>query len=98
MTKYCAFGAYCVLDENTGGAVCKCRDNCDGLLYSPVCGSDGVSYNSVCHLQRASCEQQKRIAVISKGLCGKSHDYCCPINCAISLIIAFYRRLCLPTW
>lgn len=72
-TKYCAFGAYCAVDG--GVAVCRCRDHCEGTLYSPVCGADGTTYDSLCHLHRTSCEQQKRIAVLARGVCGKCHSY-----------------------
>lgn len=78
-TKYCAFGAYCAVDG--GVAVCRCRDHCEGTLYSPVCGADGTTYDSLCHLHRTSCEQQKRIAVLARGVCD-AKDPCLDVLCS----------------
>ena len=36
-----------------------------------VCGSNGISYLNECELRKASCEQQRPIHVLNKGLCRK---------------------------
>uniref|UniRef100_A0A8C3QRP7 Kazal-like domain-containing protein n=1 Tax=Cyanoderma ruficeps TaxID=181631 RepID=A0A8C3QRP7_9PASS len=40
-------------------------------VVAPVCGSDHSTYSNECELDRAQCNQQRRIKVVSKGPCGE---------------------------
>uniref|UniRef100_A0A8C5SU41 Kazal-like domain-containing protein n=1 Tax=Laticauda laticaudata TaxID=8630 RepID=A0A8C5SU41_LATLA len=40
-------------------------------VVAPVCGSDYSTYSNECELEKAQCNQQRRIKVMSKGACGK---------------------------
>ena len=74
--KFCAFGAECVVDDETGKATCRCITHCDVIVTSEdtsentVCGSDNETYTSVCQLREVSCRQRRRIRVRWRGSCG----------------------------
>lgn len=65
----CIFGAVCVENEE-GRPQCICDRQCPDMM-APVCGSDGTTYLSECFLDKASCEQKRRVYVASQGSCGK---------------------------
>ncbi|MEE6485059.1 hypothetical protein FKM82_014154, partial [Ascaphus truei] len=73
----CGFGAVC---EKNGAdpsqATCVCKKTTCPSVVAPVCGSDYSTYSNECELERAQCNQQRRIKVISKGPCDKCKDEC----------------------
>lgn len=74
----CGFGAVCErspADPSQASCVCK-KTTCPSVV-APVCGSDYSTYSNECELEKAQCNQQRRIKVISKGPCGES-CYLCP--------------------
>ncbi|XP_053308487.1 agrin isoform X3 [Spea bombifrons] len=78
----CGFGAVCeksATDPSQASCVCK-KTVCPSVV-APVCGSDYSTYSNECELERAQCNQQRRIKVISKGPCG-SRDPCSGITCS----------------
>ena len=74
--KFCAFGAECIVDDNTDKATCRCVTHCDVIVTSnktsaeAVCGSNNKTYASECELRFVSCDEQKRIRVRWRGTCG----------------------------
>ncbi|XP_075459745.1 agrin isoform X4 [Ascaphus truei] len=78
----CGFGAVC---EKNGAdpsqATCVCKKTTCPSVVAPVCGSDYSTYSNECELERAQCNQQRRIKVISKGPCG-SRDPCLAVSCS----------------
>ena len=70
--KFCAFGAECVVNNDSGQAACRCITHCDVTVTSAtaVCGSDNSTYDSKCHLRVVSCNQRRRIRVRWRGTCG----------------------------
>nr|XP_020637908.1 agrin isoform X3 [Pogona vitticeps] len=78
----CGFGAVCEknpTDSSQGVCVCK-KTTCPSVV-APVCGSDYSTYSNECELEKAQCNQQRRIKVISKGACG-SKDPCVEVTCS----------------
>ncbi|XP_067329099.1 agrin isoform X4 [Anolis sagrei] len=78
----CGFGAVCErspTDSSQGVCVCK-KTTCPSVV-APVCGSDYSTYSNECELEKAQCNQQRRIKVISKGACG-SKDPCADVTCS----------------
>ncbi|XP_077168348.1 agrin isoform X5 [Paroedura picta] len=78
----CGFGAVCErspTDSSQGVCVCK-KSTCPSVV-APVCGSDYSTYSNECELEKAQCNQQRRIKVISKGACG-SKDPCAEVTCS----------------
>ena len=64
----CPAGGYCV--ENAAAQpTCHCPP-CGGE-WDPVCGSDGVTYTNPCRLRYESCNRNKSLSVVYKGLCSK---------------------------
>ncbi|NWZ43878.1 AGRIN protein, partial [Brachypodius atriceps] len=67
----CGFGAVCERSPSEPGqASCVCRKGPCAPVVAPVCGSDHSTYSNECELERAQCNQQRRIKVVSKGPCG----------------------------
>uniref|UniRef100_A0A8C3R903 Agrin n=1 Tax=Cyanoderma ruficeps TaxID=181631 RepID=A0A8C3R903_9PASS len=78
----CGFGAVCERSPSAPGqAVCVCRKGPCPPVVAPVCGSDHSTYSNECELDRAQCNQQRRIKVVSKGPCG-SKDPCAEVTCS----------------
>ncbi|NWZ86949.1 AGRIN protein, partial [Poecile atricapillus] len=78
----CGFGAVCERSPSEPGqASCVCRKGPCAPVVAPVCGSDHSTYSNECELERAQCNQQRRIKVISKGPCG-SKDPCAEVTCS----------------
>ncbi|KAJ6658757.1 hypothetical protein lerEdw1_019678, partial [Lerista edwardsae] len=78
----CGFGAVCErspTDSSQGVCVCK-KTTCPSVV-APVCGSDYSTYSNECELEKAQCNQQRRIKVIGKGACG-SKDPCAEVTCS----------------
>ncbi|XP_063965931.1 agrin-like isoform X1 [Lytechinus pictus] len=75
----CIFGAVCVENEE-GRPQCICDRECPDIM-APVCGSDGTTYLSECFLDKASCEQKRRIYVASQGSCDEQ-DPCEDVQCS----------------
>ncbi|XP_077787491.1 agrin isoform X2 [Podarcis muralis] len=78
----CGFGAVCersATGPSQGLCVCK-KTTCPSVV-APVCGSDYSTYSNECELEKAQCNQQRRIKVISKGACG-SKDPCAEVTCS----------------
>nr|XP_033777434.1 agrin isoform X2 [Geotrypetes seraphini] len=78
----CGFGAVCeksVTDPSQASCICK-KTTCPSVV-APVCGSDYSTYSNECELERAQCNQQRRIKVISQGPCG-SRDPCSDVTCS----------------
>ncbi|KYO31536.1 agrin isoform C [Alligator mississippiensis] len=78
----CGFGAVCErspADPSQASCVCK-KTTCPSVV-APVCGSDYSTYSNECELEKAQCNQQRRIKVISKGPCG-SKDPCAEVTCS----------------
>lgn len=68
----CGFGAVCEPSvEDPGQASCVCKKNVCPATVAPVCGSDASTYSNECELQRAQCNQQRRIRLLRQGPCGK---------------------------
>lgn len=68
----CGFGAVCERNPNDpskGECVCK-KVDCPSFV-APVCGSDSSTYTNECELEKAQCNAQRRIKVLSKGACCK---------------------------
>ncbi|XP_072011994.1 agrin isoform X5 [Engystomops pustulosus] len=78
----CGFGAVCEKSQtDPSQATCVCKKTACPSLVAPVCGSDYSTYSNECELERAQCNQQRRIKVISKGPCG-SRDPCASVSCS----------------
>ncbi|XP_053546438.1 agrin isoform X2 [Bombina bombina] len=78
----CGFGAVCERNSaDPSQAACVCKKTACPSLVAPVCGSDYSTYSNECELERAQCNQQRRIKVISKGPCG-SRDPCSSVSCS----------------
>ncbi|NXB18675.1 AGRIN protein, partial [Rhagologus leucostigma] len=78
----CGFGAVCERSPaEPGRASCVCRKGPCAPVVAPVCGSDHSTYSNECELDRAQCNQQRRIKVVSKGPCG-SKDPCAEVTCS----------------
>ncbi|XP_064586830.1 agrin isoform X4 [Zonotrichia leucophrys gambelii] len=78
----CGFGAVCERSPSEPGqASCVCRKGPCAPVVAPVCGSDHSTYSNECELDRAQCNQQRRIKVVSKGPCG-SKDPCAEVTCS----------------
>ncbi|NWV29599.1 AGRIN protein, partial [Origma solitaria] len=78
----CGFGAVCERSPaEPGQASCVCKKGSCPPVVAPVCGSDYSTYSNECELERAQCNQQRRIKVISKGPCG-SKDPCAEVTCS----------------
>nr|AAX09643.1 mini-agrin [Mus musculus] len=66
----CGFGAVCEPSvEDPGRASCVCKKNVCPAMVAPVCGSDASTYSNECELQRAQCNQQRRIRLLRQGPC-----------------------------
>ncbi|TRZ08045.1 hypothetical protein HGM15179_019063 [Zosterops borbonicus] len=78
----CGFGAVCERSPSEPGqGLCVCRKGPCPPVVAPVCGSDHSTYSNECELDRAQCNQQRRIKVVSKGPCG-SKDPCAEVTCS----------------
>uniref|UniRef100_A0A8C8SKM8 Agrin n=1 Tax=Pelusios castaneus TaxID=367368 RepID=A0A8C8SKM8_9SAUR len=78
----CGFGAICERSAtNSSQASCVCKKTTCPSVVAPVCGSDYSTYSNECELEKAQCNQQRRIKVISKGACG-SKDPCSEVTCS----------------
>ncbi|KAM4651283.1 agrin isoform 2-T2 [Discoglossus pictus] len=78
----CGFGAVCEKNNaDPSQATCICKKTVCPSVVAPVCGSDYSTYSNECELERAQCNQQRRIKVISKGPCG-SRDPCSSVSCS----------------
>ncbi|XP_011248478.1 agrin isoform X2 [Mus musculus] len=78
----CGFGAVCEPSvEDPGRASCVCKKNVCPAMVAPVCGSDASTYSNECELQRAQCNQQRRIRLLRQGPCG-SRDPCANVTCS----------------
>uniref|UniRef100_A0A452IZX2 Agrin n=1 Tax=Gopherus agassizii TaxID=38772 RepID=A0A452IZX2_9SAUR len=78
----CGFGAICERSTtNSSQASCVCKKTTCPVVVAPVCGSDYSTYSNECELEKAQCNQQRRIKVISKGACG-SKDPCAEVTCS----------------
>ncbi|XP_072282510.1 agrin isoform X1 [Pyxicephalus adspersus] len=78
----CGFGAVCEKSStDPTQATCVCKKIACPSVVAPVCGSDYSTYSNECELERAQCNQQRRIKVISKGPCG-SRDPCSSVSCS----------------
>uniref|UniRef100_A0A8C3UFV7 Agrin n=1 Tax=Catharus ustulatus TaxID=91951 RepID=A0A8C3UFV7_CATUS len=78
----CGFGAVCERSASEPGqAQCVCRKGPCAPVVAPVCGSDHSTYSNECELERAQCNLQRRIKVVSKGPCG-SKDPCAEVSCS----------------
>lgn len=68
----CGFGAVCERSPtDPSQASCVCKKTACPVVVAPVCGSDYSTYSNECELEKAQCNQQRRIKVISKGPCGE---------------------------
>lgn len=68
----CGFGAVCERSPtDLSQASCVCKKTACPVVVAPVCGSDYSTYSNECELEKAQCNQQRRIKVISKGPCGE---------------------------
>uniref|UniRef100_A0A452RTZ0 Agrin n=1 Tax=Ursus americanus TaxID=9643 RepID=A0A452RTZ0_URSAM len=77
----CGFGAVCEPGaEGSGRASCVCKKSACPAVVAPVCGSDASTYSNECELQRAQCDQQRRIRLLRRGPCG-SRDPCANVTC-----------------
>nr|XP_009940178.1 PREDICTED: agrin [Opisthocomus hoazin] len=66
----CGFGAVCERSSaDPSQASCVCKKTSCPVVVAPVCGSDYSTYSNECELEKAQCNQQRRIKVISKGPC-----------------------------
>ncbi|XP_041425259.1 agrin isoform X3 [Xenopus laevis] len=78
----CGFGAVCEKSSaDPSQATCICKKTACASIVAPVCGSDYSTYSNECELERAQCNQQRRIKVISKGPCG-TKDPCSTVSCS----------------
>ncbi|XP_063001126.1 agrin [Elgaria multicarinata webbii] len=78
----CGFGAVCERSPtDSSQALCVCKKNACPSVVAPVCGSDYSTYSNECELEKAQCNQQRRIKAISKGACG-SKDPCTEVTCS----------------
>ncbi|KAL8198389.1 UNVERIFIED_CONTAM: hypothetical protein K2H54_008563 [Gekko kuhli] len=78
----CGFGAVCERSPtDSSQGVCICKKSMCPSVVAPVCGSDYSTYSNECELEKAQCNQQRRIKVISKGACG-SKDPCAEVTCS----------------
>ncbi|XP_052572618.1 agrin isoform X2 [Peromyscus californicus insignis] len=78
----CGFGAICEPSvEDPSQASCVCKKNVCPATVAPVCGSDASTYSNECELQRAQCNQQRRIRLLRHGPCG-SRDPCANVTCS----------------
>uniref|UniRef100_A0A8C0FVF4 Agrin n=1 Tax=Bubo bubo TaxID=30461 RepID=A0A8C0FVF4_BUBBB len=78
----CGFGAVCERSPtDPSQASCVCKKTACPVVVAPVCGSDYSTYSNECELEKAQCNQQRRIKVISKGPCG-SKDPCAEVTCS----------------
>ncbi|XP_014796963.1 PREDICTED: agrin [Calidris pugnax] len=78
----CGFGAVCERSStDPSQASCVCKKTACPIVVAPVCGSDYSTYSNECELEKAQCNQQRRIKVISKGPCG-SKDPCSEVTCS----------------
>uniref|UniRef100_A0A3Q3CAH8 Agrin n=1 Tax=Haplochromis burtoni TaxID=8153 RepID=A0A3Q3CAH8_HAPBU len=78
----CGFGAVCERNPNDpskGECVCK-KVDCPSFV-APVCGSDSSTYTNECELEKAQCNAQRRIKVLSKGACSLK-DPCTEVACS----------------
>uniref|UniRef100_A0A669CS16 Agrin n=1 Tax=Oreochromis niloticus TaxID=8128 RepID=A0A669CS16_ORENI len=78
----CGFGAICERNPNDpskGECVCK-KVDCPSFV-APVCGSDSSTYTNECELEKAQCNAQRRIKVLSKGACSLK-DPCTEVACS----------------
>nr|XP_026691463.1 agrin isoform X4 [Ciona intestinalis] len=64
----CLFGASCDTTIDDEDANCVCNFNCEAIGVA-VCGSDGKTYPNMCELEKAQCNQQTPISLVSKGIC-----------------------------
>uniref|UniRef100_F6ZH24 Agrin n=1 Tax=Ciona intestinalis TaxID=7719 RepID=F6ZH24_CIOIN len=66
----CLFGASCDTTIDDEDANCVCNFNCEAIcMDTPLCGSDGKTYPNMCELEKAQCNQQTPISLVSKGIC-----------------------------
>ncbi|XP_013929862.1 PREDICTED: agrin-like, partial [Thamnophis sirtalis] len=78
----CGFGAVCEKNPtDSSQGVCVCKKAACPSVVAPVCGSDYSTYSNECELEKAQCNQQRRIKVMSKGACG-SKDPCTEVVCS----------------
>ncbi|XP_069466169.1 agrin isoform X1 [Ambystoma mexicanum] len=78
----CGFGAVCERSAtDLSQATCVCKKSTCPAVVAPVCGSDYSTYSNECELEKAQCNQQRRMKVISKGPCG-SKDPCAEVTCS----------------
>ncbi|XP_026571551.1 agrin [Pseudonaja textilis] len=78
----CGFGAICEKNPtDSSQGVCVCKKAACPSVVAPVCGSDYSTYSNECELEKAQCNQQRRIKVMSKGACG-SKDPCAEVVCS----------------
>ncbi|KAG8434439.1 hypothetical protein GDO86_012708 [Hymenochirus boettgeri] len=78
----CGFGAVCEKSStDPSQATCVCKKTACASVVAPVCGSDYSTYSNECELEKAQCNQQRRIKVISKGPCG-TKDPCSTVTCS----------------
>uniref|UniRef100_A0A8B9SYN4 Agrin n=1 Tax=Anas platyrhynchos TaxID=8839 RepID=A0A8B9SYN4_ANAPL len=79
----CGFGAVCERSPtDPSQASCVCKKTACPVVVAPVCGSDYSTYSNECELEKAQCNQQRRIKVISKGPCGEHRDPCAEVTCS----------------
>ncbi|XP_039611507.1 agrin isoform X5 [Polypterus senegalus] len=77
----CGFGAVCEKDAtDPSKGTCHCKKIVCPSVVAPVCGSDYSTYSNECELEKAQCNNQRRIKVIRKGPCA-SKDPCAKVNC-----------------
>ncbi|CAH1798785.1 unnamed protein product [Owenia fusiformis] len=57
--------------------VCSCDFSCDDVDDTAVCGSDGTTYANPCALEKANCNNDQAVQIVSNTACESCEDVKC---------------------